>query len=605
MHVRTILVILISTVLLAMAGSVRANPSDQEPTAPLALHDVSNAQELLKRYRALYDKTVQDLQRLMARGDRIQARALHDLHVDLRRLRRGALDLQMHGETAGVDYALRVDALRRQAHQAHTMFRANPTSGRQVDEVRQSLQNRFNQNVQRALARIDQQEQQQRWDNAYEGLQEFFDSVHAHAVFLSTREADPYLAPYLERNRRVSSRRNQQLREQVYQALETQIAESQPDLSGLLDAVSAAREQVASQGAAEIEERSRSGPECLEYFLDRWPDVHLQVLRGRAMVWAHQPQVSGTFLSETPAPPAHVDQAEYEAFCQQFLEELAGIVRADAQQVDSEQAQTRYAEYLEVLAPRVSRVAGGRLESAFEPALNELIDCSPALAEQVAAYEVATGELLRWRARVAAEAADSRTDDFPASGSLLTEAFTSSDEYEGLLPAQEPELSQAALRAGAPQVLEPASERLIGRGLRLESIAGLPGGRLAVSHYRQRHYATLPRPDVTAPVETLKRDLLVTETTPPLTLAAHTALASAEQGDFQSVGGTLQSVFLEGVIPRFAALPAGALPMSPLGPLPAETPDANRMLPQVMLRLQVQPTWAAHRYFFIELVEEP
>ena len=598
------LVVLFLTLLFAASGSAWGNPSDQEPTASLALHGVSNAEALLKRYRALYDKTVQDLQRMLARGDRIQARQLHDLHVNLRVLRRGAVDLQMHGETAGVDYALRVESLRRQAQQAFTLFQANPTSGRQGAEVRESLQNLFQRNVPQALLRIGQLEQQQRSDQAYEVLQGVFDSVHAHALFLSTREADPYLAPYLERNRGISTRRNRAFREQVYQALEERIADTQPELAGLREAVAGAREQVARQGTAELEELSRSGPECLAYFLDRWPEVHLQMLRSRALVWAHQTPVAGTFLTETPDPPPHRAEAEYAEFCQQFLEGLAGIVLADAERTEPDQAESRYAEYLEVLAPRVSRVAEGRLEQALEPALKALVDRAPTLAEQVAAYEAATRELLRWRERVAAEAAEARNDDFPSSSQRLIDAFTSSDEYEGLLAAQDPELSEAALRAGAPQILEPASQRLIERGVRVERIAGLPGGRLAVSHYRQRHYATLPRPDVTAAVEQLRRELFVTETTPPLTLAAHSALVSGEQGDFQAVGGVIQAVFLEGVIPRFATLPAGALPMIPLGPLPAESPAPDRMLPQVMLRLQVQPTWAAHRYFFLQLADE-
>ncbi len=597
------LVVLFLTLLFAASGSAWGNPSDQEPTASLALHGVSNAEELLKRYRALYDKTVQDLQRMLARGDRIQARQLHDLHVNLRVLRRGAVDLQMHGETAGVDYALRVESLRRQAQQAFTLFQANPTSGRQGAEVRESLQNLFQRNVPQALLRIEQLEQQQRSEQAYEVLQGVFDSVHAHALFLSTREADPYLAPYLGRNRGVSTRRNQAFRERVYQALEERIAGTQPELTSLLEAVAEAREQVARQGTAELAERSRSGPECLAYFLDRWPEVHLQMLRSRALVWAHQAPVSGTFLTETPDPPPHRGDAEYAEFCQQFLEGLAGIVLADAERTEPDQAESRYAEYREVLAPRVSRVAEGRLEQALKPALKALIDRSPTLSEQVAAYDAATRELLRWRERVATEAAEARAADFPASGSLLTDAFTSRDDYQGLLAAAEPALSEATLLAGAPDVLEPVVERLIERGIRLDRVVGLPGGRLAVSRYGQRHYATLPRPEVSAAVEQLRRELFVSASVPPLTLAAHSALVSAEQGDFQAVGGTLQAVFLEGVIPRFATLPAGALPMIPLGPLPVESPAPDRMLPQVMLRLQVLPSWAAHRYFFLELAD--
>jgi hypothetical protein len=93
---------------------------------------------------------------------------------------------------------------------------------------------------------------------------------------------------------------------------------------------------------------------------------------------------------------------------------------------------------------------------------------------------------------------------------------------------------------------------------------------------------------------------LVSEQTPPLSLEAAVAVASAQQGDFEAAGGAIQAVYLEGLIPRLAVLPPAASPMVRLGDLP-DASNQGISLPHVLVRLQLTPAWVSHRYFFVEL----
>jgi hypothetical protein len=121
-----------------------------------------------------------------------------------------------------------------------------------------------------------------------------------------------------------------------------------------------------------------------------------------------------------------------------------------------------------------------------------------------------------------------------------------------------------------------------------------------VARYDLRHYTMVAKPDVANAIQSLKADLLVSDETAPLSLAAAAAIRSAEQGDYAAVGGVIKGVHLEGLIPRLAVLSEGALPFVALGPLPDE-PREDRLLNHVLMRFDILPDWVHHRYFFLQV----
>lgn len=586
------------------AGAVHGqpNPSAQNPQLPLAVHNASQSQELLARVARLYDKTLDDMRGILASGGKATARQLADAHVALRQLQRESLDLQMHGETAGVDYTVRVDVLQRQLQEALTAFSTNPSSGTQIARIRQSLFNpKMQQNVNRSLQNVQALAKQEKWPQAYAALQETFDQVTAHTVFLSAQEGESLVRTYLDRNGIVSGPRNTALRDKNQQLLDQAATALVPDTQGLVSAINEAAGTLRSRPVADVAGQTLNGPQCCEHFVRQWQDLQLSALRCRALDWARNASISQLSYLPVATDSDRLDDQQYEAFCSQVVEGLAGILVADTERADGAEAPELYAQYLQVLSPLIGRIADDRFQAAGREALERLRTGAPELDAQVAAYEAATDELLRWRQRVAAEASAARADQFPIGAGILAEAFVGDATSRGLLSANQPDLSQAKLMGSCPEALQSAAPKIVQQKMRFDRIVGLSGGELAVSSYHERHYATLTKLALGESVAALKRDLLVSDQVPPLSLAAAAAIASAEAGDLAAAGGVIEDVYLEGLIPRFATLPAAASPMIPLGPLPQEGPDQRLLLSHVLIRLRVQPSWVQHQYFFVEL----
>ena len=93
----------------------------------------------------------------------------------------------------------------------------------------------------------------------------------------------------------------------------------------------------------------------------------------------------------------------------------------------------------------------------------------------------------------------------------------------------------------------------------------------------------------------LERDLLVDQLHPPLTLDAAIAVALSSVGDFESIGGSITEITLEGAAARFAKLPVVAGCLIPIGEI---QPAAGEPLAALVLRLDLEPKWVQHRYFF-------
>ncbi len=591
--------LMVPLLLLALQNAATGNPSDQDPHAAMAVHNLAGSKEIVDQASGVSAKALQDMQGIIASQGKASAKQLADVHVAVRRLERLAQDLEIHGETAGTDYSLRADILLEQLRKALQAFTSNPANGSQIAKIRQTFfaprqQQKFN----LAIQNVQKFQREEKWLEAHSLLEETYDEVTSYTVFLSAQEGEQYLATYGRMRQEIMPRRNTLLRQQVQAKLEEVGTPIVPDTQGLLDAVAAAATSLQSGPTASVAGQACNGPQCMDQFLRQWQGIHLNAVRCRAVDWARRVPVR-TVAVVTPRAN-RVDDALYAAFCEQLIQGLASIVAADAQRISATEASQLYAQYLQVLGPPLSRMSDDRLETALMLALNQLVAKAPELNEQVTAYRAATDELLRWRERVASEEAAARDTQFPASQTVLEQAFAARENYRGLLAAVEPTLAEAKLQGSCPEALIGAGNQVVQRSVRIGRTAALPGGTAAVAAYGDRHYATLPMPQVAQAADLLGRDLFVTEQTPPLSLPAAVAVASAREGQFEAVGGTIEHVFVEGLIPRFAVLPPAAFSMLRLGPLPTE-PNERLLLPHVLLRLQLTPAWVNHRYFFAQV----
>ncbi|MCL4201558.1 MAG: hypothetical protein KJ000_03635 [Pirellulaceae bacterium] len=591
--------VIIATLNLAVHTAALANPSTSDPHAALAVHDLWGEPTVLKEANGVYTAARKTMEGIVASQGKAGAKQFSEAHVSLRRLRRLGLDLQIQGETAGIDFAMRADDLLKQWNEALQAFKNNPANAAQINKIRQVVpaqQQKANMALQNARKLMREQQPLK----AYLYLEGIFDEVTFYTEFLSAQESTPLLSDYQRLLPEIASVRHRQLRDQVLAKLEQAGTPLVPDTQTLLATVSAAANALQSTPTADVDGQPLTGPQCLESFVRKWQGIHLNALRCRAIDWARRLTVPQLPYLPVPPTPNRVDADQYAAFSAQMVSSLTSIVAADAQRATDSEASQLYPQYLTVLGTVLPRMADDKLETAVGASLEQLAAKSPELANQVTAYRAATGELLRWRERVAEEEAAARNGQFPPSTPVLEQAFGSRDGYRGLVVPQQVGFEEARLFGHCPEALIGARDQIVGRTLQVGDIAALSGVPMGVAKYAQRHYATLPAPVLTEAIDSLQQDLLVSDQTPPLSLAATVAIASARQGDYLAAGGTVQAVYIEGLVPRFAVLPPAALPMTRLGALES-IKNEGAILPHVLVRLQLVPSWIRHRYFFAEI----
>jgi hypothetical protein len=593
--------VMICGLALQVALTARANPSQETPDAPLDVAGLVKSDVLLKQAKELMDlcsKTIPNLAKEVERGPH---QLMRRQQVALRQLRRLALDLEIHGETAGYDYSLRVAKLEPQLNNAIGRFQATRAGLDQAAKVRQFLaQPKSSQARTAAVQRIGQLLQQQKFEEAYQLLNDFLDDLISYTMFLPPSEPRPFPSGFAELEHQVTVRRHTLVRQQVQEALEQVVIAQLPKPQALVAAVAAAATGLRSAPGVDVGGKTLSGPQCLEYFGGEWKRTQLAAVRCRAIEWARRVTLADYMYLPRIQAASRIVDADYERFGEEMNKALATLIEADGARAAGPDAAALYAAYLQTAAPLVSATADDKLGLALAPALEKLAAKSPAFAADVASYRAATDECLRWRERVAKSAAAGRQKPFTPSGQLMLQAMNSREGFDGLLARDNPKIGEAHLIGSCPEVLAGAAPKIVSQQVLVDNAVGLPGGKYCVTPYQQRHYAMLPRLPFDREIETLKQELLISEQGPPLTLQAAVAIDSAQQGTLLTVGGVVKDVFLEGLIPRFAKLPEAAAPLVPLGPLPDE-PPTDRLLNHVLVRLNVTPSWVRHRYFFVDL----
>ncbi|MEO8496319.1 MAG: hypothetical protein ABI614_14715, partial [Planctomycetota bacterium] len=295
-------------------------------------------------------------------------------------------------------------------------------------------------------------------------------------------------------------------------------------------------------------------------------------------------------------------QRDYAQFSTTVIDSIVSLIRADAVRVSGDEVARLYVEYLDSIAPLARLVADENSVKAWDAALKQLAAKSPAFSGEVQAYDAATRELLRWRARTASSMAQSRSGEFQTLDKRLYDATVSKNPFLGLFPEQPDGQLAPRLLASAPSVMMTATPRLMGTQVTAFDVVRVsPTSSSAIARYRVRTYANVPAGfDLSGEVSALKSDLMIGDQLPPLTLAAAISVHSAERGDLEAVGGEIIGHHLEGLITRFAALPAGASVVVPLGVLPVEDLK-HHLLPQMLMRFDVKPAWVQHDHFYAEL----
>ncbi len=579
-----------------------ANPGSREPMNPLEIHNLTNGQPLLATADGLFTALLKDIQAISANPSRVAGKKLSDLHAQIRQLRRAALDLQLLGETAGVDYSFRADVLNERLGVIIQAFKGTPAGQAYTNQIRQALLNpKAVQARKVGVQKLQKMLQDKQLEEAYTLLHRGFDQLTSLTMMLPDSEAAVCLLEFAPVSDPITRGRITAFREQAQAALNQLAASLLPKTQELVQRVADAASALRTAPQATVDGQALSGPQCLEAFGAAWKQVHLSAIRCRAVDWAYMTGIPNEPSLEQTGTP-RIAEADFERFYDELVKALASLIEADAQRAAEADARTLYLQYLPVLAPLVAATRDDKLALAVQPALDKLAAKSPALAKEIATYVAATHELLRWRERTAQAQAASAAAAMLPSDQAVVKFFLSEGDYRGLLTPVILDFVHAVLRASAPEVIPTASQRALEQSVVVNDIVGLSGGKLGVARYKSRHYATLTLPEASDELARLQQDLMVTAEQPALSLESVVALEAARQGNYVAAGGAVKGFYLEGLIPRFAALRPEAQQLVALGPLPAEVPPVG-FLSHVLVRLDVAPAWVQHKYFFLPLAE--
>lgn len=592
---------LAATLVAICANLCTANPNHADVEGLFDIQNLTGTDTLFEKAAKLYEQSataVAKVSEKIAENDigRLSPKVMSDGYVALEQLRRANRELMLHGEIAGYDLDLRRKPLLRTMTDATTRFNPTQNGINQAIRARQILQ-RSARARDGALQKARMLGQENKWQEAFDTFYDAYDETIAFSIFLPPAEQARIIQSFEAVQIIVNKGYDDDVRGRVVEQL-TQLRESQmPDYQGILSAISKAADALRSAPTTEVNGTPVSGPMAVDYFVVEWKKAHLAALRCRAIEWSRRLKLNRVAAVDD-ANQADPLVSEHSKFCRDMTRAFITLIDADASRASENEIPAIHVEYVRAFAPLVGRVADESFKNTVSAALSRMAAGSPKFDMEVKSYAAATDELLRWKERVAASQAEAEKKEASPLLDPIVEAATSRQGYAGLYMANNPNPDQAEMLGTAPEVLTPAVQPILGKSVWMSNIVGLQGASQGIGRYDHRVYGFVGLPDLSAQITKLERDLLITEQSAALTLAAAAAVSSAQLGDMAQVGGAINQLYLEGLVARFSQLPAAAWRLVALGPLPDESSGAD-LLNHVVIRVHLQPHWIAHRYFFV------
>lgn len=594
------LLALASLLLLCMSAAATANPSDKQPFASLDVHGQKFAPELLTTAQKLAEESRQLLEKILAavkdnKLARLDPTDVGKAHVLANRLARAADQLAVLGEPAGAEYRYRAQELQTGVGLAVVGLRALPGAAQGIANAGARARQISSERAQQ-LPKLEKLVARKDWDTAENELYEVYDAIDLFAVYLRFEERDALYSPWRTIETAIVDAMKAQRKAAAVKVLNDRAVALKVDFETLPAQLTAATDAVGKSGKHTIDGKELTGPQLVAHFDTAWQKLQVQTLNALAIEWARLP------LAENFAPSAEWDRLRSPP-TDKIITGLQALIAADCQRAKASEVADLYRAYLPAVADLVDHLPVEQ-QSQFAAVLVPLLKKSSELQADVAAYQAATTEVLRWRERVAQEQATRKLAEYPDARPLTRTAFTRRMESNGFFEAA-PSTLPARMYEAVGKTLVLGTPNLVGKPVHVTDVVALGGSSQAgIARYEDRIYArvTLPQAALAPAVTALEDALHVNEQQGPLSLAATRAVRGAKRGDLVAAGGAVGGLFVEGHITRFATLPEAAALLLPLGQLPADYREYEQ-LEQVILRLDLKPRWAQQRYLFVEVTE--
>ena len=578
-------------ILSSIAATSHAGPTNAEPETLFEIRSQSDNGRMIQiaaqLYAAANEEVVQHEEQLAANGytkankrvyERIAATMLKISQVD--RMAGRLIDLK---EPVGLDLKLRAEDLRTRHY---VVIRHYEKLEGTSDLSKLALQSMYSisQSNQRRVPQITALVERGRLEAAETEMDEIYDALRPRTLYQSGPDQQRVFAPYTQLRASIDRQMQEARAKLANEQLAAERAKTVPKYEAIGNLLTASVESVKTTGQANWAGQQLDGPGLIDAWGDGWQKTQVKMLQTYAL----------DRLRETDGA-ADTEQllAAHEAFRKLMLNSMADLVSADAGRVTPEEAQLLYVRYLGPIA-RVCAIAGDEtVRETLQQSLNTLAGRSPEFTQEVAAYASATSEALRWRNRMSAAHARTARQEAQSLQALL-DAASATDALKSRPARSNPAVNK--LTVSAPLLVQDVAAVAVGKPAFADFITP-QANNVSTSWLTTYHFLRLPSQQIpTAEVAALKRDLLVAEGAPPLSLEAAIAIETAESGSLSAAGGEVAGVELQGTLIHFIRNEAtGHLAVG-------VTPDLSKTtIAETLWQFDIQPKWLQHEYIFVNL----
>lgn len=590
--VSTLLTVLTSAA--PVAAQTPEQLSSAHPNGPLNIRpDNKETADLIQKANALYQKGVETIEGYEKYADeksfnKIQPAAVGKTYAELMELTEFGETLKAMGEPAGYDYIERFLLLDKRIGKVVAAYRSDPKlDARFGDDYLRGVIAKEEPTLQK-LADLPSPTKLDEIRTGYFQMRQrinqyavwYFGRNFVDQVMLQTQQFDRHREWY----RLVGQRYNEQFVEKLNA--------TKPDLNSLIEQAQKAAEEIDQTGQATWDGAKIPPHQWLEKFTARWEQSYLAAVQSLGYEMAAV--VSLTKALEDPEGW----QLNSNLTVQKFYPAVEAIVTAHVNRLvtanfSDADVRAAYASYVKTLARVIALTRNfedpdmkspAELMATYSRLLGEFAEASPSLAAEVRAYDAATSDLLRWRARVAKQTAEKIGQPYETA-SYMAELVT---EVDG------------------PKILQEVTTELADKNVKATHWGLAQEQGLSQTALSESLYYCLDKGDwqeqLQQEIDALKSDLLVTAGQRPLTLTAELALVTAERGDWEEVGGQVGSLLCQAAVPTMIAADGnswGTYPLNRFWIVPDSLvwTEAGRW---VWLRCELKPHWIQHKYFCLQ-----
>jgi hypothetical protein len=479
-----------------------------------------------------------------------------------------------------------------------------PQGAKKVQQARDFLAKQAPQR-QKIVAQLTQMVRNNQFEAAEKKIDSTFYDMETVLAFLGAHERGEIYKPFEQVSGLINQAMSQVRGKQAVAARDrlTQQALSERDM--LLKRVQAGAAQLPQKGTIEVDGKQLEGPQAIAEFGKSWGAVHVGLMKCAAMHYGTRTSSygDGGYSGSDDSSEYNRWSSENQKLADGVRQGFIAIITAEANAAPQPMARKRYVEYVQALSMLAGRIDNPSWLESLAPSLEQLATKGQ-MKMAVDAYQAATHDLLRWRARIAAAQHQAASKEFPILSQEAPKRLTVGEGKPEGFYSQQYHLPHMVTYVA--QSVPKCAEQMLKLKVQAPQVARMDGkDGVVFTRFDHGLFMRLPaQMRAEKGIAELASDLLLTSDHPPLTLEAAVAVSSAQRGEFQAVGGEIVGMDVGGVITRFATLP----------PIAGNFVSCDRIqtswtkvgeLPGLCLQFSVMPEWVCHKYFFAKAIVPP